>query len=315
MPVKYAAIGQTPAALVAAFFVASAGMAGSLPSANAGSAQMVITAIPAKGATPPTTLDRDDITVTLANKAARVAGLQPLTGPLAHLQLFILLDDSLPASTLGVQIPQLKAFICALPPGTQVAVGYMRNGTVGQVQGFTTDHEKAAQAVRLPVAEPGLNGSPYFALSDLAKHWPSKEASDRRTVLMLTDGVDRYYGNNWEVDDPYVDAAARDALKNRVAVYSIYMRDAGLYDRGGQTTLFAQSRLQQVTDRTGGYAYFQDFTNPVSIAPFLDNLQNRLNHQYRVTIEALNVKGVQPVKVRSEVPGLKIEGPTRVYVP
>ncbi len=275
---------------------------------------MVITAVPAKGASE-SALDRDDITVTLAKAPARVVSLQRLAGPLASLQLFVLLDDSTPASTFGVQIPQLKAFIEASPPGTQVAVGYMRNGTFGQVQGFTADHQKAARAVRLPVAEVGLNGSPYFALSDLAKHWPGEEAAGRRVVLMLTDGVDRYYGDNWEIDDPYADAAVRDALQNGVVVYSIYMRDAGLYDRGGRTTLFAQSRLQQVSEETGGYAYFQEFTNPVSVSPFLDNLQNRLDHQYRVIIAALNLKGVQPVKVRSEVRGLKIEAPTRVYVP
>jgi hypothetical protein len=35
---------------------------------------------------------------------------------------------------------------------------------------------------------------------------------------------------------------------------------------------------------------------------------------YQVTFEALNECGVAPVKLRSEVPGLKIEGPSRVYV-
>jgi len=33
-----------------------------------------------------------------------------------------------------------------------------------------------------------------------------------------------------------------------------------------------------------------------------------------VTIDELNDKGVQPVKLRSELRGLKIEGPTHVYV-
>jgi hypothetical protein len=130
---------------------------------------------------------------------------------------------------------------------------------------------------------------------------------------MLTDGVDRYYDNSM-VDDPYVDAAVHEALKANVMVYSIYLRDAGLYDRGGRTTLFAQSRLSQVSEQTGGYAYFQDFTDPVSIAPFLQDFQNRLGHQYQVTIQALN-KGLQPVQVHSELPGVKIQGPTRIYVP
>jgi len=275
---------------------------------------MVVTAFPAQGANQNPTLDRDDLIVTLHKAPARVIGLQRLSGPLANMQLFVLLDDSTRSSVLGVQIPQLKAFIQSLPASTEVAVGYMRNGTFGQVQGFTVDHQKAAKAVRLPIGVPGENGSPYFALSDLAKHWPSKESTVRRAVLMLTDGVDRYF-NNSEVDDPYVDSAIHDSVKKGLVVYSIYLRDAGIYDRGSRTTLFAQSRMNQVSEETGGYAYFQDFTNPVSISPFLDNFQNRLDHQYQVTIEALNVKGIQPVKVRSEVPGLKIEGPTRVYVP
>jgi hypothetical protein len=52
----------------------------------------------------------------------------------------------------------------------------------------------------------------------------------------------------------------------------------------------------------------------VTISPFLHDFEDRLNNQYRVTIAALNGKGVQPVKVRTEVPGLKIEAPTRIYL-
>jgi hypothetical protein len=96
-------------------------------------------------------------------------------------------------------------------------------------------------------------------------------------------------------------------------VYSIYLRGAGVYGRGGWTTNFAQSRLIEVSENTGGHAYFQDFTDPVSISPFLTDFQDRLENQYKVTIEDVNGKGVQPVKVRSEVPGLKIEAPTHIY--
>ncbi|MGA2882994.1 MAG: hypothetical protein ABSG13_28945 [Bryobacteraceae bacterium] len=130
---------------------------------------------------------------------------------------------------------------------------------------------------------------------------------------MLTDGVDRYYGTSI-VDDPYVDEAIHSVLKDGVMVYSIYLRGAGLYGRSDWDTNFAQSRLMDVSDETGGHAYFQDFTDPVSISPFLRDFQDRLNNQYRVTIQALNDKGVQPVKVRTELPGTKIQGPTHVYV-
>jgi hypothetical protein len=72
----------------------------------------------------------------------------------------------------------------------------------------------------------------------------------------------------------------------------------------------------EVSQETGGYAYSLGFTDPVTITPFLKDLQDRLDNQYRVTIEELksNEKGVQPVKLRSELRGLKIEGPTHVYV-
>jgi len=169
--------------------------------------------------------------------------------------------------------------------------------------------------LRLPEAIPGGNGSPYFALSDLVKHWPSKEPTSRRAVLMLTDGVDRYDGTMSGMEDPYVEAAIHDALKDGVMVYSIYLRGSGIYGRGNWTTTVAQSRLIEVSDETGGYAYFQDFTDPVSISPFLSNFEDRLKNQYQVTIEAMSRKGVQPVKLRTELPGLKIEGPTRIYIP
>jgi hypothetical protein len=179
-------------------------------------------------------------------------------------------------------------------------------------QAFTADHQKAASALRLPVAIPGENGSPYFALSDLAKHWPSKESTDRRAVLMLTDGVDRYY-DTANVEDPYVDAAIQDALKDGMLVYSIYLRGAG-DGRSDTVTNFAQSRLNQVSQETGGQAYFQNFSDPVTISPFLSDFQDRLANQYLATIQLFNEKGVQSVKLRTELPGLKIQGPTRIYV-
>jgi hypothetical protein len=97
-------------------------------------------------------------------------------------------------------------------------------------------------------------------------------------------------------------------------VYSIYLRGAGLYGRGSWVTTFAQSRLMEVSGETGGYAYFQGMTDPVTISPFLKDFQDRLDNQYRVTFQALQNKGVQPVKLRTELPGLKVEGPTHIYV-
>ncbi len=306
-------MGLATSMIAVGLLAASPGFAGSIPSAGGVPTEVVITARAASDRSQHETLKAGDVKVLQGNTPVPVVGFERLAGNLADMQLVVLLDDSTRSSSLGIQLPQLKTFIQALPATTQVAVGYMRNGTFSPTQSLTTDHEKAADALRLPQAIPGGNGSPYFALSDLVKHWPSKQATGRRAVLMLTDGVDRYYGSAI-MDDPYVDSAMRDALKKGVLVYSIYLRGAGLYGRGGWVTNVAQSRLQEVSQETGGHAYFQDFTDPVSISPFLHNFQDRLNNQYKITIEALNHKGVEPVKLRTEVPGVKIEGPTHIFV-
>ncbi len=279
----------------------------SLPTTTNVPVQMVITARPA-------TLQPGELTVTQGKTPVRVTGFERLDSARSDLQLFILMDDSTRTTSLGIQLPELKKFTASLPPAAQVAAGYMRNGTAAIVQPFTTDHAKAATALRLPEGLAGVNGSPYFALEDLAKHWPSTTPSTRRVVLMLTDGVDRYYTGQIE-DDPYVNAANTEALKHGVMVYSIYLRGAGLYGRASWRTTIAQSRLIQSSEETGGYAYFQDFTDPVSIAPFLKDFEDRLANQYLVTISAVNGKGVQPVKMHTETPGVKIKGPTRIYIP
>jgi hypothetical protein len=285
------------------------------PNGTAAPTQMVITVRPATAPenTAPETLVAGDLRVLRGNASAPVARLQRLTGDLADMQLFLFLDDSTRSTSLGTQLPELKTFLESLPATTEVAVGYMRNGGVAMAQAFTADHRKAAMSLRLPQAVPGENGSPYFALSDLVKHWPSKKSTDRRVVMMLTDGVDPYYGVA-NMDDPYLDAASRDALKEGVMVYSIYLRGAGLYGRNGWVTNFAQSRLIELSEETGGHAYFLGFTDPVTISPFLKDFEDRLENQYQVTIEALFEKGVQPVKLRTELRGLKIESPTHIYV-
>jgi hypothetical protein len=275
--------------------------------------QMVITVRPiVHGDNQQPSPEISDLTVLRGNTPAPILSLERLAGASADMQLFVLLDDSTRTSSLGLQLPELKKFLQTLPAATQVAVGYMRNGSFGQVQAFTVDHAKAAGALRLPAAIPGENGSPYFALSDLAKRWPSKESTTRRAVLMLTDGVDRYYTAS-NLDDPYVNASIHDALKEGVMVYTIYLRGAG-DGRSGMFTNFAQSRLIQVTEETGGYAYFHGFSDPVKTSPFLKDLTERFENQYKVTIEAWNEKGVQPVKLRTDLRGLKIEAPTRIYV-
>ena len=298
-----------------AAILGSAGMAmaASAPNIPGVQTQMVITALPARNGAPPATLGPGDVAVQEGKVSAPVVHMERLAGDLANMQLFVLLDDSTRSVGLGQHFNELKKFLQSLPVTTEVAVGYMRFGTFVPAQTFTTDHQKAANSLRLPDSVPGENGNPYFAVSELAKHWPSKEATNRRAVLMFSDGIDRYWGSGVS-DDPYEDSAIKDSLKNGIMIYTIYLRGAGVYDRLGWPKLMGQSHLTEIAEETGGFAYFEALSDPVDLTPFLKDFENRLDNQYRVTISA-NEKGVQPVKLRTELPGVKVSGPTRIYVP
>ena len=276
-------------------------------------AQVIVTAHAQQQKATPPTLDRSDVIVFQGKQRAVVTDLKPLKGDQSKTQLFIYIDDSLRSSALGTQIPALKQFVRQLPSSTEVAIGYMRNGAYALTQDFTTDHARAADTIRLPVSSPGLNGSPYFALSYLAKHWPSKEQTDRRVVLMLTDGVDRYY-TTFSTDNPYLQAAEKDAQKAGLLVYSVYMRDAGAYGSSSLGVTLGQSLLNQVSEATGGHSYSEGLNTPVSLTPYLDQFSRALQNQYKLTFVAKDDSGAQSLKLQTELPGVKLTGPRTVYI-
>ena len=125
-----------------------------------------------------TAIPRRSITVTANRKSQDVTGWVPLRGARSGLQLVVLLDDS-SRGNLGLQFNDIRNFLTALPPNAQVAIGYMRNGSPNLLQNFTTDHAAAAKTLRLPQGSAGINGSPYFCLSALAKQWPGGDNNVR----------------------------------------------------------------------------------------------------------------------------------------
>ena len=133
----------------------------------------------------------------------------PATGDHAALDLFILIDDSA-SENLGTQLNDIKKLIESQPDTTKVGVAYMQNGIARVVQNLTTDHAAASKSVRLPMGIGGANASPYFSLSDLVKRWPD-DGAPRRAVMMITDGIDRYYGE-FNLQDPYSGCGRRRRL-------------------------------------------------------------------------------------------------------
>jgi hypothetical protein len=249
--------------------------------------------------TPPASAS--ELTVAVNNHKQPLNSWSPVLP--ARAQVALLIDDGLRES-VGRELSSLRTFIQNLPPGIEVLIGYMQNGRVLQVQPFTTDHALAASTLRLPQGIPGASASPYFCLSDFVKNWPGDSSVavnpvptiDRtssitatqkaRFVLMISNGVDPYNGSTsvTNQDSPYVQTAIADAQRAGVPVYSIYYSDAGI--RGPSADFSGQSYLQQLSQATGGFSYFEGTGNPVSMVPFLSKFQQAVAGTYIATFEA-----------------------------
>jgi len=281
-------------------------------SATGPAANLVVTVEARHGSNIPD-VTRDDVMVYEGRDRDRVTGWLPLQGDHAGLEFFIMLDDSSNV-TLGSQLEDVRQFINAQPPTTKIGVAYMANGIAQVVQNLTSDHALTAKALRLPFGNPGASASPYFSLGDLIKRWPAGD--ERREVLMITDGIDRYWGSG--PDNAYVDTVIEQAQRAGVIVYSIYTPGVGHYGHSYWRTYWGQNYLSQLSDETGGESYYLiGPAPPVSFAPYMEDITRKLNHQYLLTFMAKAQKkaGMQRVKVHTEVPNAELVSADRVYVP
>jgi hypothetical protein len=275
--------------------------------------KMVVT-VEARHGKNPQPVDKQDVMIYEGKTRDPVTSWVPAKGENAALEFFILIDDSANA-TLATQFDDIRQFINSQPPTTKIGVAYMQNGTAQVVQNPTTDHAQAAKSLRIPLGTPGVNASPYFSLTDLIKRWPT--GSPRREVLMISDGIDLYYGTG-DLQDPYVDDAIEQAQRAGVIVFAIYNPGAGHYARSFWRTNFGQLYLSRVADETGGESYYIGFTGPaVTFVPYVDDIEHRLSNQYLLTFLAKPEKksGMQRVKLTTELPNTELVAADRVYVP
>lgn len=281
--------------------------------ADSATLQTVITAV-GKNNENPAPLRQQDLQVQVGGKSMPVTDLVPLRGDRAGLELVILIDGSARTS-IGSQLADIESFVKSLPPTTSVGIAYMENGRAVFSQPLTADKAMALKALRLPGGSPGSSASPYFCLSDLAKHWPSTNRENRREVVMITDGVDPY-NLRFDPENPYVQAAIQDSIRAGVIVNSIYWHDRGRYDTGLYENNAGESLLEQVAQVTGGKAYWQGIGNPVSFAPFFGDLGRRLQNQYELGFEApaKSKPELTTLKVKLNEPDVKLEAPQRVMV-
>ena len=281
--------------------------------AQEGQGQALLTVLPhGKDAT--ATLTQQDISLKINGKEANITRLKTLRDPGDRLEVIVMLDSGARTS-IGTQLSDIADFIKSLPPNAKAGVAYMDLGVAKMAGPLTTDHAAAAKGLHLPIGISGEDASPYFCLSDLAKHWPSNDTGARREVVMISDGID-YYEPHFDPEDPYMEASITDSVRAGVVVYSIFWENKGFMDRTMYGNDSGQNLLMEVTQATGGNSYWEGLGNPVSFQPYFKDLLRRFQNQYELTFTAplKNKPQVADMKLTSKgVPG-KVVSPQQVYV-
>lgn len=197
------------------------------------------------------------------------------------LNLAILIQDDL-TSQVGSELGVTREFIRSLPKGSQVMVGYITSGSLQVRQPFTTDLEKAARSLRIPMGSTSASPfNPYVevieALKKFKSEWPNSNA-----VLLISDGLDTSRGFDSTAAGHTVDIerAIKEANKRNVAVFSFYAPSVGLTSHSRLAASYGQSSLNRVANETGGRAFFQGTTGFVTFDSYFDRFREQLNRQY-----------------------------------
>jgi hypothetical protein len=278
-------------------------------SAAAFGQHLVVTAEGHHEAAPPQ-LMKDDVSVEVNKHPARVESWVPLRGDQANLELYIVIDDG-ESTDLGVQFNDLKAFINAQPATTRVGLAYLRNGSANIVSPLGTDRAASTKALRLPIGQPGIAASPYMGIADLVKKWPAADA--RREALLISSGIDAW--SPPDPQNPYLMDAIAHAQRAGILVHSIYYSGAGHFGHSYWRVNWGQNYLSELGDETGGEAYWQGLTSPVSFAPYLKDLSQRLQNQYLLTVSVDSTKGdLEPVRVMASKPGVSLVAASKIHL-
>ena len=280
--------------------------------------QTLVTILPRQG-TPAPPVTQSDLSVKLNGQQAAVTSWRPYPKD-SKVELVLLIDRN-GSSNLARQFGDIEAFVKALPPNVWMAFAYMQNGqslfpaSASNQSPFSNQPLETLKGLHLPGGMPGGSASPYFCLSDLAKHWPSKDPEARRIVLAITDGVDPYHLEP-DSDDPYMQAAIRDAVQARMVVYSIYWQS--LWHRpapGIDFSFIGQNLMAQMVAGTGGKNFYQGMMNPVSFTSYFEELTRRLENQYELKFAATtrDKSGLESLKLKLRVANAEVTAPQSVW--
>jgi len=262
-----------------------------------------------KGVKPEPELQMIDLTVTEDGEPQTVLSIRAI-GSSSPLTLAVLIQDDL-VSSIGNEIKPLRDFINRLPRGSRVLVGYLRSGSLQVRQKFTTDLEKAAKALRIPVGfASAAPYNPYVEVIEAIRRFDS-QPSGRRAILLVSDGLDLSHGLDSSSAGQSLDLqrSITEAQRRSIAVYAFYAPTVG--GRDPILAANAQGSLLRLADETGGRAFFQGTGAPVSFDPFIKELTTSLDKQIALTYLSTHTeKGFHRIQVRSLSAGVQIDHPS-----
>jgi len=197
------------------------------------------------------------------------------------LNIAILIQDDL-ISQVGNELGVTRDFIRSLPAGSRVMIGYITAGTLQVRQPFTTDLNRAASSLRIPIASTSASAyNPYVEVVEALKKFdPSWKGHD--AVLLVSDGLDtsRGFDSSTAGHTIDIDRTISEANRRNVAVYSFYAPSVGLTSRSFLAASYGQSSLNRVSHDTGGMAFFQGTNGFVTFDSYFKRLREELNRQY-----------------------------------
>jgi hypothetical protein len=197
------------------------------------------------------------------------------------LNVAILIQDDL-ISRVANELGVTRDFIRSLPAGSRVMVGYITAGSLQVRQPFTTDLDRAARSLRIPVASTSASAyNPYVEVIEALKKFdPSWQGHN--AVLLISDGLDTSHGFDsssagYTLD---IDRTISEANRRNTAIFSFYAPSVGLTSHSFLAASYGQSSLNRVSHDTGGRAFFQGTTGFVTFDSYFSRLRSELNRQY-----------------------------------
>ena len=265
--------------------------------------------IKVKGTPPEVELQTVDLAVTEDGDPQTILSIRAM-GTNSPINLFVLIQDDVVPS-IGLEMKYLGEFIRRLPRGSRVAVGYLRTGSLQLRQKFTSDLDKAAKALRIPL---GLASAapfnPYVEVIEALRRFDSQPAG-RRAILLVSDGLDISRGTDTSLAGQSLDLqrAITEAQRRSVAIYSFFAPTQTSVMNVSLTSN-AQSSLRRLSDETGGRAFFQGLGVPTSFDPFIKELNAALDRQIALTYLSTHPgKGFHRLKITTSRPDVEVDYP------